>query len=95
MTSHVARLYALAASILALFLAWAGVAAAPWHAESPPAAMAQDPTAAALAAYQKRLRRDAKLVDRIVARRSAQPAPAAPSVQIVTTPPPVTTTRTS
>ena len=35
MTSHVARLYALAASILALFLAWAGVAAAPWQAEKP------------------------------------------------------------
>ena len=36
MTSHVARLYALAASLLALFLAWVGVSAAPWQADPPP-----------------------------------------------------------
>jgi hypothetical protein len=95
MTNHVARLYALAASILALFLAWAGVAAAPWETEKPAAATTQDPTTAALAEYQKRLRRDAKLVHRILERRTAQPAPAPPSVRIVTAPPPVATTRTS
>ena len=79
MTSHVARL-ALAASILGLFLAWAGIAAAPWPAKTP--AAAQDPVPAALAAYEQRLRRDARLVSRIPARRAEQP-PSAPSVRIV------------
>ena len=93
MTSHVARLYALAASILGLFLAWAGIAAAPWPAKTTPAA-AQDPVPAALAAYEQRLRRDARLVSRILARRAEQPPPSAPSVRIVSAPP-VATTRTS
>lgn len=92
MTSHVARLYALAASILGLFLAWAGIAAAPWPAKTP--AAAQDPVPAALAAYEQRLRRDARLVSRILARRAEQPPPSAPSVRIISTPP-VATTRTS
>ncbi len=43
MTSHVGRLYALAASVLGLFLAWAGVTAAPWPAKAQPAAQTQDP----------------------------------------------------
>jgi hypothetical protein len=93
MTSHVARLYALAASILGLFLAWAGIAAAPWPAKATPT-VAPDPAAAALAAYEQRLRRDARLVSRIVANRADQPAPSAPSVRIVSAPP-VATTRTS
>jgi hypothetical protein len=94
MTSHVARLYALAASILALFLAWAGVAAAPWQAEKAPPA-AEDPTTAALARYEQRLRQDARLVERILERRAReQAAPPPPPVRIVSAPP-VATTRTS
>jgi hypothetical protein len=95
MTNHVARLYAVAASLLALFLAWAVIAAAPWQTKAPAVATAQDPMAAALAAYKHRLRRDAKLVDRILERRTNQAASAAPRVRIVTTSPPVATTRTS
>jgi hypothetical protein len=87
MTSHVVRLYALAASVLGLFLAWAGIAAHPWHqtartVESSPA----------LVAYERRLRTDAALVARLAARRRAQPA--APAVRVVTLPP-LTVTRTS
>ncbi len=93
MTSHVARLYALAAAILGLFLAWAGIAGAPWQAEQAPAA-APDPTAAALAQYEQRLRQDARLVGRILARRDRQPPPTPPVVRIVTAAP-AATTRTS
>ena len=94
MTSHVARLYALAASILALFLAWIGVTAAPWQAEKAPAATA-DPAAAALATYEHRLQQDAKLVQRVLKRRARQQAaPPPPAVRIVTAPP-VATTKTS
>jgi hypothetical protein len=95
MTSHVARLYALAASILGLFLAWAGVAAQPWKAETPPATAAtQDPTVAALAEYKQRLKRDARLVHRVLEQRADQPPLAAPTVRIVTAAP-VATTKTS
>jgi hypothetical protein len=98
MTSHVDRLYALAGSILALFLAWVGVAAAPWQAEQAPAATpTADPAAAMLAKYEQRLRQDAKLVQRVVERRARQralaPAPP-PTVRIVTAAP-VATTKTS
>ena len=68
MTSHVARLYTLAASLLALFLAWVGVSAAPWQADPPAPTAAEDPAAAAaLARYERRLRQDARLVQRITA----------------------------
>jgi len=83
-TDHTARLYALAGSILGLFLAWAGIAAQPWAHASP------KPQSAALAEYQRRLNRDAALVARVAAsRRTAQPA-----VRVITLPP-VTSTRTS
>jgi len=96
MTSHVARLYALAASLLALFLAWVGVSAAPWQADPPAPAAAEDPAAAAaLARYERRLRQDARLVQRILEKRNReQAAPPPPTVRIVTAPP-VATTRTS
>jgi hypothetical protein len=95
MTSHVARLYALALSILGLFVAWAGIAAQPWQAGEPPAASAaEDPTASGLAEYRRRLRRDARLVNRVLERRAAEPPPAAPTVRIVPAAP-VATTRTS
>ena len=109
MTSHVARLYAAAAALVAFFLAWAGIAARPWAA---PAAPAKDPRLAALAQREARLRHDAVLVRQVVDRRwatyraalarqkaearaaAAAPAPAAPSVRVVTLPP-LVTTRTS
>ena len=97
MTSHVARLYALAASVLGLFLAWVGITAAPWHAEKPPPAATQSPTAAALAEYRQRLRRDARLVHRILEQRDRQQqqAASAPPVVRVVSAPPVATTKTS
>jgi hypothetical protein len=89
MTSHVARLYAVAGALVALFLAWAGIAARPWP--EPRAAAA---TPASLTAYEQRLDADAKLVAELVARRQPQTAAAAPVVRVVTLPP-LTTTRTS
>ena len=87
-TNHTPRLYALAGSILGLFLAWAGIAAHPWAQTSRSAPTARS---AALVLYQRRLNADATLVARLSARRSVAPAA---SVRVVTLPP-VTTTRTS
>jgi hypothetical protein len=87
MTSHVARLYVAAASVLGFFLAWAGIAAHPWTASSAP-----NPAAAAVAQYEQRLQFDAALVQQLEASRGAQTA--APPVRIVTLPP-LTTTRSS
>ena len=81
---HTPRLYALAGSILGLFLAWAGIAAHPWQT-TPSAA----PQSAALETYSRRLNADAALVAALTGRRKA-----APSVRLVTLPP-LTTTRTS
>jgi hypothetical protein len=64
-TNHVGRLYALALALVVFFLAWAVVAARPW---STPAA---DPRLKALAARETHLRREAQLVNRVVARRWA------------------------
>jgi pyruvate/2-oxoglutarate dehydrogenase complex dihydrolipoamide acyltransferase (E2) component len=116
MTNHVVRLYALALSLLVLFATWAAIAARPWASSQPKA----DPRWAALTAREQRLRQEAVVVQRVVARRwhayrvrlavrrrevatatqrraalaSAAPAPAAPSVRVVSLPP-VTVTRTS
>jgi hypothetical protein len=99
MTSHVARLYATAAALVAFFLAWAGIAARPWAGQPP------DPRVAAVNRREQRLQRDALLVRQVVDRRwasyraalaesrKAASAPA-PSVRIVTLPP-VTTSRSS
>jgi|KBSSwiS6_1023812.scaffolds.fasta_scaffold153440_2 hypothetical protein len=83
-TDHTPRLYALAGSILGLFLAWAGIAAHPWQTTS-----SATPRSAALETYTRRLNADAALVAALTGRRSA-----APSVRVVTLPP-LTTTRTS
>lgn len=83
-TDYTARLYALAATSLGFFLAWAGIAAHPW---TRPAAATEPP---AVAQIQQRLNRDARLVAETVASRNA----ARPLVRVVTLPP-VTTTRTS
>ena len=87
-TDHTPKLYALAGSILGLFLAWAGIAAHPWAQTSSPAPTARS---AALALYQRRLNADAALVARLSARRSTA---SIASVRVVTLPP-LTTTRTS
>lgn len=99
MTSHAGRLYALALALVVFFLTWSVVAARPWSRTS------TDPRSAALRQREARLRREARLVDRIVAdrwaayRRALQArrtavASAAPAVRIVTLPP-LTITRTS
>jgi hypothetical protein len=111
MTSHVARLYALAISLLVLLVLWAAIAARPWQVAAKPSA---DPRVAALAAREQRLRHDALLVRRIVdrrwavyrarlARRQAQIASANRAAALaaatpsvrVVTLPPLTITRTS
>jgi hypothetical protein len=102
MTSHAGRLYALALALVVFFLAWAVVAARPW------AASTADPRLRALALRESALRREAALVERLVAQRDAAyrararsaaraltaAAPAAPRVRVVTLPP-LTVTRTS
>ena len=99
MTSHVARLYATAGALAALFLAWAGIAARPWV--EPP----RDPRVAALDQREQRLQRDAVLVRQVVDRRwaayraalarsRAAAAAPAPSVRVVTLPP-LATSRSS
>ncbi|MDH4103583.1 MAG: hypothetical protein OEW52_04380 [Thermoleophilia bacterium] len=89
MTRHIVRLYIASASVLGLFLAWAGIAAHPWPQTQSSAAGAQ---AQALAQYQQRLQLDAALVRKLTVPESVQ-APT-PRVRIVTLPP-LTTTRTS
>jgi hypothetical protein len=84
MTEHVARLYAVAGSLLTLFVGWAAIAARPWH-DSRPAV-----TSPALVAYERRLADTARLVSEVRARAEAR----APAVRVVTLPP-LTTTRTS
>jgi hypothetical protein len=102
MTSHAARLYALAAAILVFFLSWAAVAARPWANETA-AAAGPDPRVAALQDRERALQDKAQLARRLLARQSAAasaavaPVPAvtqAPPVQVAS-PPPVTVTRSS
>jgi hypothetical protein len=100
MTSHVGRLYAAVAAVLAFFVLWAAIAAHPWQRTR------VDPRVVALAQREQLLRREAVLVRQIVARRTAaaqaarsrlaaaRPQTAAPSVRVVTLPP-LTITRTS
>jgi hypothetical protein len=66
MTSHVARLYALALGLLVLFVTWAAVAARPWPSSASPA---RDARLVALAAREQRLRLESIHVRRVVARR--------------------------
>ena len=107
--NHTIRLYALAASLLALFLAWAAIAAHPWRAAA--GVKTNDARLVALAQREQLLRRDMALVQKIATRAAvvakqsqlasvrtaATPAPApvaAPAVKVVTLPPFVIT-RTS
>jgi hypothetical protein len=99
MTSHAGRLYALAVCLVVFFLAWAVVAARPWATTTP------DPRLKALAARETQLRREAALVNQIVAQRAQlakvthnrqlAAAAAAPAPVKVVTLPPLTITRTS
>jgi hypothetical protein len=88
MTSHTGRLYTLALALVVFFLAWAVVAARPWGRAAAP-----DPRLQALSVRAAQLRREAALVNRLVAARSHRSAPA-PAVRVVDLPP-VTVTRTS
>ena len=65
MTSHTGRLYSLAIALVVLFGAWAVIAARPW------ASATQDARLQALAAREARLRKEAKLVQTVVAQRWA------------------------
>lgn len=67
-TSHTGRLYALAAAVLTFFVAWAVIAAHPWATSTK---AARDPRFVALAAREHRLRSEATMVQKIVARRFA------------------------
>jgi hypothetical protein len=107
MTSHTARLYALVASVLVFFVAWAAIAAHPWPARK---AAVQDPRLASLQQREQRLRAESLAVRRVLDSRWAtyrkqlalrqraarRPAPttSAPPVRVVTLPP-LTVTRTS
>ena len=101
MTSGVARLYAAAGAVAAFIVAGAGIAARP--SIEPP----RDPRLVALDQRERRLQRDALLVQQVVDRRwdayrtalarsraaPVVPAPA-PTVRVVTLPP-IATTRSS
>ena len=112
MTSHhTTRLYALAVSLLALFLTWAAIAAHPWRTAE--GARANDARLVALGQREQLLRRDLAVVQKIAARAAvaakqsqlasprtpAAPAPAAVPVAApsvkVVTLPPLVITRTS
>jgi hypothetical protein len=67
MTDHVARVYVLAAAVLAFCLTWAVVAAHPWASPAP----ARDPRLAALAVREAHVRSEAARVQRLVAHRWA------------------------
>lgn len=68
MTSHTARLYALVGAVLVFFVAWATIAAHPWRTQ---AAAAPDPRLAALQMREQKLRTEARMVQRVVAKRWA------------------------
>ena len=70
MTNHVARLYALATSLIVFFAVWLAVSAHPWS-QTAKAAPAADPQIARLIARERRLRAETRRVNLIVNRRYA------------------------
>jgi hypothetical protein len=96
-TSHVGRLYVFAVSIFVFFLMWALVDTKPWTTAK------ASPQAQLIALREQALRRETKLVNRILQERAAaakarsrQLAAAAPTPAVrVVTLPPLTITRTS
>jgi len=65
MTSHTGRLYSLAIALVVFFLAWAVIATHPW------ATATKDARLQALAAREAQIRKEAKLVQTVVAQRWA------------------------
>jgi len=65
MTDAGHRLYAVVLALVVFLVSWAAVAARPWATPKP------DPRLAVLAQREARLRADATLVRRVVARRNA------------------------
>ena len=90
MTSHTARLYALALTLVVFFVGWAAIAARPW------AQTAKDPRMAALNVRAAQLKQQAAFINQVVALRAKNKttAAAAPAVKVVNLPP-LTVTRTS
>ena len=83
MTNHVARLYALATSLIVFFAVWLAVSAHPWS-QTAKAAPAGDPQIARLIARERQLRAETRKVNLIVQatlRRLSQSAPTAQSRQ--------------
>jgi len=70
MTNHVARLYALATSLIVFFAVWLAVSAPPWS-QTPTSAPAVDPQMVRLLARERRLRAQTREVNLIVHRRYA------------------------
>ena len=68
MTSPVGRIYATALTLFTFFLAWALIAAHPWPSK---ATASPDPRLRALAAREKKLRRESIATQRLVKRRWA------------------------
>ena len=68
MTSPVGRIYATALTLFTFFLTWALVAAHPWPTQG---AASPDPRLRALAAREKKLRRESIATNRLVKRRWA------------------------
>jgi hypothetical protein len=65
MRSHALRLYVLAITLLVFFVLWAAIAARPWAA----ARSGASPALKALAARERHLRHEARVVERTVRRR--------------------------
>jgi hypothetical protein len=65
MVSHTGRLYSVALALVVFFLVWTVVAARPWGT------VKADPRLKTLAAREVQLRREARLVNAVVARRWA------------------------
>ena len=70
MTNHVARLYALAASLVVFFAVWLAVSAHPW-AQSSAVLPVNAPQTARLVARERHLRAETRRVNLIVERRFA------------------------
>jgi hypothetical protein len=67
MTSHVGRLYSIAAALFIFFLTWVAIGARPWAASS----STKDPRLVALTQREQRLRHESAAVQRLVKHRWA------------------------
>src|SRR4051812_15809739 len=69
MTNHVARLYALAVSLIVFFAVWLAVSTHPWPQTAKASPPAVDPQIARLQARERHLRAETRRVNLIVKRR--------------------------